>query len=227
MDISLDSQSSAADFHDHRVIWFAVVTSVLVHFFALAWWPVNWPVAERFFFAVTEFNIELVNLALLPEPDNFLRPLIPEVLPEVPLSVDSQNTSDESFLESGEAAELVEDNIVSSRPLRFDALSIHEAVSSVELSSDPNAGRSIPANENTFPEPSGVIPDSTYINAQGNNVVIVDGQCFIVPALADDITHGKQVAMQMGGGGCPYVPSRSEKLLESVMDRVCSKFHCD
>lgn len=224
LDISLNPKNSVANFSDHRVIWLAVGTSVLAHFFALVWWPVNRPVVERIFSAVTEFNIEVVNLAPIPEPDNFLRPIIPEVpLEELP-NVEPQSASAESF---SETAESLQDNIVSSKPLRIDAQSIQEAVSSVELSSNPDESRSIPANEHLLSGRNTPGSDQFYMNSQGQNVVIVDGQCFIVDAQADEITHGKSIAIQMGGGGCPYVPSRSEKMLESVMDRVCSRFGCD
>jgi hypothetical protein len=224
LDVYVNSQPSAANFYDHRIIWFAVVISVAAHFFALSWWSINRPVAESILSAVTEFNLEVVNLALIPEPTNFLRPTVPEIPPVM----------EPSEPEAASVAEAAENEVVnppendstSARPLRFDALTIQEAVSSVELPSNLEDGREIPANELSFPERSGPPADSTYINAQGNQVVMVDGKCFIVSAQTDQITHGKQVFMQMGGG-CPYVPSLSEEMTKNITEKVCSRFGCD
>ena len=223
MERLLNSQGAVVESHDHRVIWLAVVASVFSHILLLIWWPSNRPAAERVFSAMREFNVEVVNLAPLPEPDNFLRPTFPEPAPNIELEA----TSDKPITESVEEVVLPEIVTSSDRVLRFDALSIKDAVSSVELSSNPDADRTIPANEHQL---SGRIiagSDQFYVNSQGQNVVIVDGQCFIIEAKADDISHGKQVAMQIGGGGCPYVKTRSEKLVKAVMERVCSRFRCD
>ena len=199
-----------------------MIASVIAHFFVLIWWPVNKPIAESILSAVTELNLEVINLAPLPEPLEILRPSVPDILPVEELSegpaVSSADTAAVGSLET---------ESLPAESLRFDAFSIQQAVSAVELSSSPDADRAIPANELSFPQRSGVVADQTFINAQGSRVIIVDGTCFIESAQADDITHGKQVMIQVAGGGCPYVPSLSEKMVKNLSEKVCSRFGCN
>lgn len=224
MDFQFSSYSQAAKFHDSRIVWIAVAISLLTHCFALVWWPVSRSTAEHVLTAVNEFNIELINLIprpeLEPEPVPAPAPVPVETL--IPDSVENLNigaVEDTQVANSEEAEE-------GAQPLRIDSLAIQEVISSMDLST--SLDRAVPANELQLRggSVSSLPGTEMYWSTQGDRVIVMDGYCMVIPMLADNITHQKQVSF-LSGAGCPYTPSQSEEMAKNILERVCAKFECE